>query len=100
MQNMTLGDDLIRGIANGKLSAAIWHGRHDVSPGPLRLQSPSGETAVEVSVSDVVHKSFVEADDVEARRSGEANRGALWQILSRNYPDMTHSDDVTIAIIG
>ena len=100
MQNMTLGDDLIRGIANGKLSAAIWHGRQEVSVGPLRLHSPAGESAVEVSVSDVRHKPFVEVDDVEARRSGEADRESLWQVLSRTHPDMTHTDEVTIAILG
>ena len=99
MQTMTLGENLIQGVSDGRIHAAIWHGRHDVTTGPLRLRSPSGDTTVEVRVADVRHKPFVEVDEREAQDSGEPDREALWQVLSRNYPDMTHSDEVTVALL-
>ena len=100
MQTMTLGETLIQGVSDGRIHAAIWHGCHDVTPGSLRLQSPSGEKAVEVRVTDVRHKPFVEVDEREAQDSGEPDREALWQVLSRNYPDMTHTDEVTVALLA
>ncbi|MBM9594832.1 ASCH domain-containing protein [Roseitranquillus sediminis] len=99
MQEMTLAEHLIQGAGDGRVAAAVWHGRHEVETGPMRLRSPDGSVAIEVAVTDVRHKPFSEVDDREARDSGEEDAEALWHVLSRAYPSMTRSDEVTVALL-
>ena len=100
MQSMTLGEGLIQGAVEGRIHAAIWHGRHDLSPGPIRLEAPDGGAAVEMTVTEVRHKPFAELDDREARDSGEPDREALWHVMSGHYAGMTRTDDVTVALLS
>ena len=99
MQTMTLGAELIQGLSDGRLNAAVWPGRHALGTGPIRLEAPDGGAAVEMTVTDIRHKPFDELDDREARDSGEPDREALWQVLSSAYADMTRSDEVTVALL-
>lgn len=99
MQTMTLGDELIQGLTEGRLHAAVWHGRHGLETGPIRLRSPGGDVAVAMKATDIRHKPFIDINDREARDSGEPDREALWQVMRRAYPDMTRTDEVTVALL-
>ncbi len=99
MQTMTLGPELIQGLSEGRLAAAVWHGRHELDTGPIRLQAPGGDAAVEMTVTEVRHKPFADVSDREALDSGEPDREALWQVMSAAYEGMTHSDEVTVALL-
>jgi hypothetical protein len=99
MQTMTLGTSLIQGLTDGRLGAAVWHGRHDLEPGRIRLRAPAGDVTVEMTITEVGQKAFADLSDREARESGEPDREALWAVMHAAYPDMTRSDDVTIAFM-
>jgi hypothetical protein len=97
MQRLTIADDLLDPIIQGKKTCTIRKDKREIDLGQLEFMTVSGGI-IEVEVTEVVYKRFGHLRTYEANLEGLPSSLQLKILLKKFYPDIQDDDVVTIVV--
>jgi|ERR1035438_3696367 hypothetical protein len=97
MQTIKLADDLFPGLADGSKTVTLRKGYRDIKPGPMMIESTSGELpTVEVDVMEVRFKRMFDLTAEEAAADGFESLDSVIPLMQRFYPDFNENSEITL----